>query len=248
LEILFLGTSCAIPTLDNGSTSFLVRTSGYLILVDASDNPVKSILKAGMNPLELDVVLLTHYHADHLSGYPALISTLNCMGREKDLTVITNEATESKAKDILAIFKLQNNNLNYKVNYTDGLLEAALSVELVSGFHTVPTSMVFFKENSTVVFYTADTVYTPQISEIAKNCSLMIHEATYSRRRTDKLEGHSTAYDAGLSAENAGAKGLYLCHICLNEYPNLKSVIKEARETYTGEIIIPKLFHWYKIH
>ena len=247
MDISFLGTSCAVPTLDNGSTSFLVRIGGYLILVDASDNPVKSILKTGMDPLKLDIVLLTHYHADHLSGYPALISTLNCMGRKKDLIVITNPVTESKAKDILSTFELQNNNLSYKVNYTDKFLRTNLSIELVSGFHTVPTSMVFFKENSTVVFYTADTAYTPQISEIARNCSLMIHEATYSRRRTDGVDGHSSAYEAGLSAENAGAKGLYLCHICLNEYPNSASVIEEAREAYAGEIIIPKLFHWYKV-
>ncbi len=247
MEITFLGTSCAIPTLYNGSTSFLVKTGDYLILVDATDNPVKSILKAGADPLKLDAVLLTHYHADHLSGYPALISTLNCMGREKDLTVITNRATESKAKDILNIFELQNAGISYRVNYTDRFFKPDISIELVSGFHTVPTSMVSFKENSTAVFYTADTVYSPQISEIAKNCSLMIHEATYSRRRKKGLDGHSSAYEAGLSAANAGAKELYLCHICMDEYFDSESVIKEAQEVYTGKIVIPELFNWYKI-
>ncbi len=247
MEISFLGTSCAIPTLHNGSTSFLVRTGGYLVLVDATDNPVKSILKTGADPLELDIVLLTHYHADHLSGYPALISTLNCMGRKKDLTVITNPETERKAKDILNIFELRDDRISYRVNYTDRFIKRDTSIEIVSGFHTVPTSMVFFKENSTVVFYTADTVYTPKISEIANKCSLMIHEATYSRKRTNSPDGHSSAYEAGLSAANAGAKELYLCHICMNEYSDSESLIKEAQEAYTGKVIIPELFNWYKI-
>ncbi|MEW5816411.1 MAG: MBL fold metallo-hydrolase, partial [Spirochaetota bacterium] len=97
MRIAFLGTSCAVPTADNGFTSFLVSLSDLLILIDASGNPVQSILKAERDPLELDILILTHYHADHISGYPSLVQTLGCLKRKKVLKVLADSVTKEKA-------------------------------------------------------------------------------------------------------------------------------------------------------
>ncbi len=247
MEILFLGTSCAIPTASNGSTSFLVRNKNLLVLVDVSDNPIKSMLKGGVNPLDLDVVVLTHYHADHLSGYPALVSTFNCMGRKRKLIVITDSVTATRAREVLTVFDLKEDAIGFKIFYIDELSYEGFGVNLTPGYHTVPTSMVRFEEKSRVIFYTADTAYTPMISKMARGCDLLIHEATYSKNSREKPEGHSSAYEAGKSARDAGAKELYLCHLCFEEYEDSEAPVREAREVYGGKIKVPELFTWYRV-
>ncbi len=247
MELLFLGTSCAVPNRDNGSTSFLVKTQNSLILVDASDNPVKSMLKSETDPLDLDLIILTHYHADHFSGYPALISTLNCLGRKRDLMVITNRETEDKARNILDLLDLDNSNLLFDIDYTGAFSDIDIDIELIPGFHTVPTSMIRFREGEKEVFYSSDTAYSPKLSDLAKNCRLLIHEATFSQYKRLSLEGHSSAYEAGLSAKNANAEELFLCHICENDYLNPDSIIEEAKEAFSGKIVVPRLFKWYTI-
>ncbi len=242
-----MGTSCAIPTAFNGSTSFLVRTDDFLVLVDASDNPIKSMFRAGVNPLNLDMVVLTHYHADHLSGYPALISTFNCMGRKKKLVVIADSLTAERARDVLFVFDLGENSVGFEVIYIEEFSYNGFKINLIPGYHTIPTSMVEIRNESRRIFYTADTAYTPMISGVADGCDLLIHEATYSRNSREKPAGHSSAYEAGKTAKDAGAKELYLCHLCFNEYASTESAIEEAREMYGGKVRVPELFKWYKI-
>ncbi len=252
MEILFLGTSCAIPTASNGSTSFLVKADELLVMVDTPDNPVKSMLKAGIDPFKLDIVILTHYHADHISGYPALISTFNCMGRKQDLIVIADSGTVERANALLSVFDLDEENIGFRILYIEEFSYNRLKISLLPGFHTVPTSMITFWEKfdggrGKRVFYTADTAYTPAIARAARGYDLLIHEATYSRSTREKPDGHSSAYEAGLSAENAGVRNLYLCHLCIEDYDNPNAPVEEAEEAYRGNVVIPELFKWYRI-
>src|SRR6266851_9039353 len=64
--------------LDSGETSFLVNTGKQLILVDAGAGTwwgggalgrlVNSLRSAGHTPEEVDLVLITHLHSDHVGG------------------------------------------------------------------------------------------------------------------------------------------------------------------------------------
>ena len=40
------------------------------ILIDASGEPIQSILKAGWDPLAVDLLILTHFHAGHYDRTP----------------------------------------------------------------------------------------------------------------------------------------------------------------------------------
>lgn len=65
-----LGGSEATPTPAN---AFLVRTEDHLVLVDTGTGPkdgklVERLKAAGVAPSDVDLVLITHFHLDHVGG------------------------------------------------------------------------------------------------------------------------------------------------------------------------------------
>jgi glyoxylase-like metal-dependent hydrolase (beta-lactamase superfamily II) len=64
-------------TVENSANEFLIRTGGKLVLVDAGSGDllgasfgqlIKSLQNAGVQPEQIDAVLLTHLHPDHVGG------------------------------------------------------------------------------------------------------------------------------------------------------------------------------------
>ncbi len=246
MRVLFLGTSCAEPIAENGFTSFLIEAGGSLVLVDASGNPVQSILRAGCDPMKLDLVVLTHYHADHLAGYPSLVQTLSCMGRRRELPVLCGEATRGKVRGLL---DLDPPHCAFPVRLHGGWSDPGLEVRLQPGNHSVPTDMVYVNCGGSRLLYTSDTRFSPRVAEAARGCRTLIHEATCSRSREGQpgQEGHSSAYQAGLSAAAAGVERLLLCHICWHKHASASAIVEEARAAFRGQVILPQPFAWYTL-
>ncbi len=76
IEVTVLGSGTGFPSARRGSPSVLVRAGGRTILVDAGPGALRAAAAAGAGPGEVDAVLLTHFHPDHLLDVPALLFAL----------------------------------------------------------------------------------------------------------------------------------------------------------------------------
>jgi ribonuclease Z len=69
-------------------TSLMVRYNGMSILIDAGEGTQIAMKKKGWSPKPIDVILFTHYHADHISGLPGLLLSMGNSERTEPLLLV----------------------------------------------------------------------------------------------------------------------------------------------------------------
>ena len=86
-SISFVGTSDGLPSVNRGQASFLVRLAGKQILLDAGEPCSRSLLEMGENPNDIDAVIISHTHSDHVGGLPMLLQTMWLNARDRGLPI-----------------------------------------------------------------------------------------------------------------------------------------------------------------
>ena len=248
MRIRFSGTTSAIPSAGSGFTSFLVEAGGCLGLVDTGDNPARAVLDAGADPAALAFVALTHRHADHLGAFPALVASLDCLGRSDALEVVAGPAVADDALHLLEFFGLLPAGLSFPLRWVGGWASGDASLELLDGNHSVPTSMVRIREGAAGLLYTADCAFKPElVAANAAGCTVLVHEATCPDARLPAATGHSSARQAGLAAAAAGVQRLLLCHLDPSAWRGAGDPAGEARGVFSGEVIVAEPGRWYPV-
>ena len=74
-ELTFLGTSASAPSVERNLTSTMLIHEGKRFLLDCAEGTQRQILKSGLGFKDLNRILLTHGHLDHMLGIGGLTST-----------------------------------------------------------------------------------------------------------------------------------------------------------------------------
>jgi ribonuclease Z len=88
IDIVFLGTGGMMPTAERWLSSILMRVNGSLILLDCGEGVQIPWRQTGWGFKRLDLICISHWHADHVAGLPGILHALAQAGREEPLTVI----------------------------------------------------------------------------------------------------------------------------------------------------------------
>lgn len=88
LDVCLLGTAGMMPLPKRWLTSCLLRYNGHCILIDCGEGTQIALREAGFSSNPVDVILFTHFHADHISGLPGFLLSMGNSDRTEPLTII----------------------------------------------------------------------------------------------------------------------------------------------------------------
>jgi len=87
MQLVFLGTSSATPTIERGLSSLALMRGSELLLFDAGEGMQRNFIKAGLGMNRKMKIFISHMHADHCVGLLGLLQTMALQGREKSVDI-----------------------------------------------------------------------------------------------------------------------------------------------------------------
>lgn len=87
MEIVFLGTSSAIPTINRNHSAIALKAFGEIILFDCGEGTQRQMTRAKLSPMKINRIFITHFHGDHILGIPGLIQSMAFRGRKEPLEI-----------------------------------------------------------------------------------------------------------------------------------------------------------------
>ena len=103
IDITLLGTGGMMPLPYRALTSLMVRYNGRSLLIDTGEATQISIRRRGWSFNPIDTILITHFHADHISGLPGLLLAMGNADRTEPVTIIGPEGLERVVRGLLVI-------------------------------------------------------------------------------------------------------------------------------------------------
>ncbi|WEU40724.1 MAG: ribonuclease Z [Candidatus Odinarchaeum yellowstonii] len=88
MEVIFLGTSGGMPTVERLGPAIALRKNGEIILLDCGEGAQIQMQKAGLSVVKIRTILLSHLHGDHVAGLPGMLMTMGLLNKNKPLRII----------------------------------------------------------------------------------------------------------------------------------------------------------------
>lgn len=237
-KITILGSSNAVPDKDHQNTHLIIEAESKVILIDCPGNPFVRLDEVDINPNSITDLIITHFHPDHVTGLPLLLIDMWLTQRDAPLTIFGLPEVIDKCKKMMALYDWEDWEDFYPVTFQEINVEGIstlfevedIRVQAAPVCHLIPSIGIkaIFREGS--ICYSGDTAPCGAVVDLARDCSILIHEASGDH------EGHSTAAEAAKIAQAAAVQHLFLIHYPVDS--NHQFMIDEAKAHFSGDIFV----------
>lgn len=94
LDVCLLGTGGMMPLPYRWLTSLMLRYNGSSLLIDCGEGTQIAIRKKGWTFKPIDIICITHFHGDHISGLPGILLAMGNSERTEPLYMIGPKGLE----------------------------------------------------------------------------------------------------------------------------------------------------------
>jgi ribonuclease Z len=264
MDITLLGTGSPLPSPDRAGPATLLRAGSVTLLFDCGRAVVMRLAAAGVLPIGLSAVLLTHLHSDHISDLNDIVTTHWVMSPAPvPLRVVGPVGTRQVVDGLMAMLALdQGYRLAHHADLTSGPLvdvtevepgatfkvgDVAVSVHRTDHRPVTPTVGYRVEYEGKVAAIAGDTVPCDELTEMCRGADLYVQTVIRADlvalipnpRLQDILDYHSSVEQAAQTATAAGVKTLVMTHYVPPMAPADAGAWKAlAAAHFSGDIVL----------
>ncbi len=188
LEVCFIGTGDAFGSGGRRNSAILLREGSRTILLDCGVTTHTGLRQCGVDPTEIDSIVISHFHADHAAGVPfLLLGYLYEDRRERPLQILGPRNIEEVVMATTRAFHFDTGiERRYPLEFVE--FQAGERVE-TAGFgvipkpafhhpHTHPHILRVESDDRALVF-SGDTGWHEELPEKVGDVDLFISECVY---------------------------------------------------------------------
>ncbi|MEY8538392.1 MBL fold metallo-hydrolase [Lactococcus muris] len=226
MKLTALGVWGGYPTRDAGTTSYLLQSEeGFNLLLDAGSRAVTE-LEHELSPNDLDAIILSHYHEDH-------IADLGVLRQYRQLQTVKPEILpiygHQENEHEFAKLSLENVSQGIAYDIKNGSTVGPFDIQFLKTVHPVTcyAMRIVERETGQVLVYTGDTGYFSELVDFSKDANILLADVYFFKDKA-KMPNHLSSVEAGEIAAQANVKKLILTH--LPQVGDLQVLRDEAQE------------------
>jgi ribonuclease BN (tRNA processing enzyme) len=192
VEIRFVGSGDAFGSGGRFQTCIRLRVDGATALVDCGATSLTAMKAQGIDPGEVDAVVVSHLHGDHFGGLPFLVLDGQFSRRTTPLTVLGPVGTRDRLRAAMEILYPGSTGVQRRFDVTVVELDGAGGAQhagplTVRGWEVdhasgAPALAVSVTAGGRSFGYSGDTAWTPALVRAADGVDVFACEAyTYDR-------------------------------------------------------------------
>ena len=194
-----LGSSSGLPSADKATSGYLLKTGESLTLIDCGGGVTQSFLKRGFNPLNVDRIVISHTHSDHVCELTLFIQLIYLHKRKNPLDLYLPADFITPFKNYLQAVYLIEEKMPFQINFhplTDQYIiqNDLFGIQVILNDHLngyneliekldLPNKMLCFspmiKTNNKSLLYTSDLATLNPITKYLKDLDILLIETTH---------------------------------------------------------------------
>ena len=188
VSIRFLGSGDALGSGGRFQACIQVKSGATNALLDCGTSSLIAMKRDGVDPSEIDAVVVSHLHGDHFGGLPFLILDGQFSRRTRPLLIAGPPGIEKRVRQAQEALFPGSSKVVQKFDVTFSALEdrspAAIGSLTVTPFTVVhasgaPAFALRIRCDDKTIAYSGDTEWTDALVEVASGSNLFICEAYF---------------------------------------------------------------------
>lgn len=232
MKVTVVGQWGGYPAPNGATSAYIVEKEGFTLVVDMGSGAL-SKLQSYKKIMDIDAVILSHYHHDHVADIGVLqyarLVQFYVTGAEDILPIYGHTEDETGFESLTHDYT---KGIGYDPN--EELNIGPFSITFLKTNHGVPCFGMRITDGESVLIYTADTSYKEEWIEFAAYADVMITDCNFYADQDGTAAGHMTSKEGAIIAQQANVTKLILSH--LPQYGDHEQLIKEAEQYFDGRI------------